>query len=221
MRRSSPTDNAPERDTADSEARGATTDCDDAAPLSPKLHHRLLRARTAGLRPRGGARPAAPIAPSPTAPPPDALDAGDVGIVTPAPDPEHGDREHSHAVRDWLLEGQPQRIDAPYEYEESGQHHPQPWYKVMCLTGVDYFSTLGYQPGHRGARGRPAGAARDAGPGPDDAVRRAADVPPRRRGEPARRGLDRDAGAAADAGGRASCSSCACSVSWRPTSSSR
>jgi hypothetical protein len=45
----------------------------------------------------------------------------------------------------WLLDGQVKEREGPHEGEH--QHHQQHWYKVMCLTGVDYFSTLGYQPG--------------------------------------------------------------------------
>ncbi len=44
----------------------------------------------------------------------------------------------------WLLKGI-REPEGPHEKE--GQHHQHSWWQVMCLTGVDYFSTLGYQPG--------------------------------------------------------------------------
>ncbi|MEV8631918.1 amino acid transporter [Streptosporangium sp. NPDC051023] len=51
-------------------------------------------------------------------------------------------------IRKWLLEGL-QRLDhgnlGPHHQEAPHKQHA--WWQVMCLTGVDYFSTLGYQPG--------------------------------------------------------------------------
>ncbi|GAA4606053.1 uncharacterized membrane protein YhaH (DUF805 family) [Actinoplanes octamycinicus] len=57
--------------------------------------------------------------------------------------------EERHTVRRWLLQGLTERT-APHEgphAEAGGPEKPHAWWKVMCLTGVDYFSTLGYQPG--------------------------------------------------------------------------
>lgn len=47
-------------------------------------------------------------------------------------------------LQKWLYKGVDE-IEGPHEPE--GRHQQHSWWKVMCLTGVDYFSTLGYQPG--------------------------------------------------------------------------
>src|SRR3954471_23744207 len=54
-------------------------------------------------------------------------------------------------IRTWMLQG---LSDMGKTGGHTGPHaEPEPphkgqrWWRVMCLTGVDYFSTLGYQPG--------------------------------------------------------------------------
>ncbi|PRY49014.1 hypothetical protein LY71_10796 [Geodermatophilus tzadiensis] len=52
-------------------------------------------------------------------------------------------------LRDWFLQGRPRKrrgIPGPHAHPET-THTTHRWWQVMCLTGVDYFSTLGYQPG--------------------------------------------------------------------------
>ncbi|MEV7416529.1 amino acid transporter [Streptomyces sp. NPDC089919] len=52
----------------------------------------------------------------------------------------------STRLRAWLLEGLTDQRHKQQQQPETA-HEGRPWWRVMCLTGLDYFSTLGYQPG--------------------------------------------------------------------------
>ncbi|MET8035336.1 amino acid transporter [Streptomyces sp. NPDC005345] len=63
--------------------------------------------------------------------------------------PEHAPPSR---LRAWMLEGlsdmgKGKGRQLPRPAAPAPVHKGQRWWRVMCLTGVDYFSTLGYQPG--------------------------------------------------------------------------
>ncbi|ALE04984.1 amino acid transporter [Arthrobacter sp. ERGS1:01] len=61
---------------------------------------------------------------------------------------DHKKPAGTKALRQWLMQGMPEssgKRQGPHGRPDPG-HKRHAWWRVMCLTGLDYFSTLGYQP---------------------------------------------------------------------------
>ncbi|MDX5563127.1 amino acid transporter [Streptomyces sp. ID05-04B] len=63
--------------------------------------------------------------------------------------PSRPDPSAQGRLRAWILQGLPDRARQQPTPGDDLKQAPrgQRWWRVMCLTGVDYFSTLGFQPG--------------------------------------------------------------------------
>src|SRR5215211_982489 len=65
----------------------------------------------------------------------------EVVVAEPAVSSTHA----AERFKRWLLSERIEQVEGPETRESKGRQ--QNWWKVVCLTGVDYFSTLGYIPG--------------------------------------------------------------------------